>query len=308
MSAIAPARPEVSGIIFNIMRFATHDGPGIRTTVFFKGCPLSCWWCHNPESQGFLPDRLYFEDRCRHCLDCAAACPQQAIHEMDGVLCTSDACTLCGHCAQICMAEARQIAGRRYALSELMAEIEKDLVFFDDSGGGVTLSGGEPLSQPAFAAAFLGACREHGISTAIETCGFAQPAAFRAVALAADLVLFDLKLVDREKHMRYTGAANDLILTNLEELVALGRPVAVRIPVVPGINDSAEDIAAFEGYLRTLRPQAIELLPYHHIGADKYRRLGRTYPLGNARQPAAADLVAFRNALARAGLNVTLRG
>src|SRR5262249_55054265 len=151
------------------------DGPGIRTTVFFKGCPLSCWWCHNPESQSFLPERLYFEERCRHCLDCAAVCPQQAIHEIDGVISTSDACNLCGRCAEACVAEARQIAGRRYTLGELMAEIERDLIFFEDSGGGVTLSGGEPAAQPAFAAAVLSACHEHGVRTAIETCGFAQP-------------------------------------------------------------------------------------------------------------------------------------
>src|SRR5215831_17921551 len=133
MIATAPERPGISGLVFNIMRFATHDGPGIRTTVFLKGCPLSCWWCHNPESQSFLPDRLYFEERCRRCLDCLRACPQQAIREADGELCTSDACALCGRCAEVCMAEARQFAGARYSVRELLAEVEKDVVFFDDS-------------------------------------------------------------------------------------------------------------------------------------------------------------------------------
>lgn len=304
MAAPAPECPEISGLLFNIMRFATHDGPGIRTTVFFKGCPLECAWCHNPESQSFQPDRLYFEERCRHCLDCAAQCPQQAIREVDGALTTSDACTLCGHCAEVCLTEARQIAGRRYTLRELMAEVEKDLVFFDDSGGGVTLSGGEPLSQPTFAAAILDACREHGILTALETCGFAQPAAFRPVALAADLVLFDLKLVDAAKHRRYTGVSNETILANLEELVAQGRAVTVRIPVVPGINDGPDEVAAFASYLGALRPQAVELLPYHSIGTEKYRRLGRTYPLTETPRSAAADLARFGDALRRAGLHI----
>jgi pyruvate formate lyase activating enzyme len=308
MRVAAPERSDISGWVFNVMRFATHDGPGIRTTVFVKGCPLSCWWCHNPESQSFLPERLYFDERCRHCLDCAAQCPQQAIHEIDGALCTSDACALCGNCAEVCMAEARQIAGRRYTLRELIAEVVRDLVFFDDSGGGVTLSGGEPVAQPAFAAALLAACREQGIRTAIETCGFAQPETFRSVALSADLVLFDLKLVDAAKHQRYTGASNRLILANLEDLVARGRPVTVRIPVVPGINDTAEDIAAFADYLGRLHPTEVNLLPYHRIGADKYRRLGRNYPLPDTPQPAAADLAAFRDTLARAGLHVTLGG
>ncbi len=306
MSVTAPERAESSALIFNIMRFATHDGPGIRTSVFFKGCPLSCWWCHNPESQSFLPDRLYFEERCRHCLECIAECPQQAIHEVNGVICTSDACTLCGHCAEICMAEARQLAGRRHSLGELVAEIEKDIVFFDDSGGGVTLTGGEPVAQPAFAAALLLACRDRGIRTAIETCGFAQARVFRSVASLAGLVLFDLKLVDREKHRRYTGASNDLILANLEALIASRKPLVVRIPIVPGINDTAEDLAAFAEYLGQLHPPAVELLPYHHIGADKYRRLGIAYKLREAPPPAAAELAHFRDTLARAGLNVTV--
>src|SRR5262249_30245483 len=157
--------------------------------------------------------------------DCLRACPQQAIREADGELCTSDACSLCGRGAEVCMAEARQFAGARYSVRELLAEVEKDTVFFDDSGGGVTLSVGGPVSQPAFAAAFLEACRARSIRTAIETCGLARPDVFRSVTDLAGLVLFDLKLIDPEKHRRHTGASNDLILANLEDLVARGRPV-----------------------------------------------------------------------------------
>src|SRR5579872_3341838 len=155
--------------IFNIQRFSTHDGPGIRTTVFLKGCPLSCWWCHNPESQSFRPEVLYYEERCRHCGDCIGACPQHNIREIDGLLLTGDHCAHCGTCAEACVAEARRAAGRTVTLGELVAEVEKDIVFFDDSGGGVTLSGGEPASQAAFSIAFLEACRSRGIHTAIET-------------------------------------------------------------------------------------------------------------------------------------------
>lgn len=295
-------------MIFDIMRFATHDGPGIRTTVFLKGCPLSCWWCHNPESQSFRAERLYFEERCRHCLDCAAACPEHAIQEVDGAVVTSDACTVCGTCADFCMSEARLMAGRRYGLSEAMAEIEKDVVFFEDSGGGVTLSGGEPVAQPAFAAAILEACRERGINTAVETCGFAQKQTFRSVALLADLVLFDLKLIDPDKHLQYTGVSNAPIRANLEELLALRRVVTVRIPVAPGVNDADEDIAAFAAYLGPLRPAHVELLPYHRTGSDKYRRLGRSYKLLGTPEPAAAELERFRDALAGAGLQVAVGG
>ena len=202
--------------VFNIMRFSTHDGPGIRTTVFFKGCPLSCWWCHNPESQRFRPDLMYFEERCRHCGDCVAACPE-------GV--ADLGCRRCTVCAEVCAAEARQIAGKRVTLGELLREVERDLIFFEESGGGVTLSGGEPVSQPRFAEALLGACRERGIHTVLETCGFAHPDTFLRVALSADLVLFDLKLMDPARHQQYTGVSNRGILRNLEQLVEHGRAV-----------------------------------------------------------------------------------
>lgn len=205
------------------------------------------------------------------------------------------------------MTEARQIIGKRYTVAELIAEVEKDQVFFDESGGGVTLSGGEPLSQPAFVSAFLRACRERGIRTAIETCGFAQTDVFLNMALTADHVLFDLKLVDAGKHRLYTGVSNDLILQNLEALISR-RAVTVRIPVIPGINDTNHDQAQFAACLSNLRPSQVELLPYHRIGAAKYQRLGLDYKLADTPQPAAADLAHFRDVLTRAGLHVAVGG
>ena len=297
-----------SALIFNIMRFATHDGPGIRTTIFLKGCPLSCMWCHNPEGQSFGSQLLYYGERCRRCLDCVTACPSHAIQEADGAIETSEACDYCGECVEGCVAEARQIAGHRYTVAELLAEVEKDRIFFDDSGGGVTLSGGEPLAQPAFVAAFLRACMERGIATAIETCGFAQPETFESTVDAAVEVLFDLKLLDPESHRRHTGVTNELILRNLEALLARKQAVTVRIPVVPGVNDRPEDIAQFATYLAGMRPRQVELLPYHHIGADKYRRLGLRYRLNDTPGPSAAELAYFRDALTQAGLHVTVGG
>lgn len=206
------------------------------------------------------------------------------------------------------MTEARQIAGIRYTVPELLAEVEKDAIFFDDSSGGVTLSGGEPLSQPAFVAAFLRACREHGIETVIETCGFGPTQTLLETARLAGRILFDLKLADPEKHRRYTGVSNDLILRNLEALAARHPAVTVRIPVVPGINNSEQEIAQFAACLGRMRPMQVELLSYHRIGADKYARLGRDYKLNDTPQPAAVDLAHFRDVLAQAGFEVRVGG
>jgi len=305
-SGLADVAAEPTAVIFDAMRFAVHDGPGIRTTVFFKGCPLACAWCHNPESQAYLPQVMYFEQRCRHCGDCAAACPEHAIELHEGAPVTTARCRRCGYCTEFCVAEARRIAGRRVTLRELLAEIEKDLVFQEDSGGGVTLSGGEPVSQPRFAAALLAACRERGIRTALETCGCAHPVSFLEVALRADLVLFDLKLMDPARHLAFTGAGNAGIHANLEALIAHERAVTVRIPVIPRINDTNGEIRRFVHYLAKVRPPKIELLPYHSAGAGKYRRLGLTYRLPDTPEPTRLQLERFAWALAQKGLDVKI--
>ncbi len=299
---------QLTALIFNVMRFAVHDGPGIRTTVFFKGCPLACQWCHNPESQGYRPDVLYSEERCARCGDCAAACPEHAIERVNGVMSTSNLCRRCGVCLDYCQTEARQIAGRRVTLDELIAEIEKDLVFFDESGGGVTLSGGEPLSQPRFVSALLGVCRDRRIDTVLETCGFAPPFTFDRIASRAGRVLFDLKIVDDDRHRRYTGVSNRWILQNLETLAGSGHPLTVRIPVIPGINDSDTDLRQFSQLLSGLGIERVELLPYHRIGTDKYRKLGWTYPLDSVGEPTPADLHRFAGVLEQAGVHAGIGG
>jgi len=294
--------------VFSIMRYSTHDGPGIRSTVFFQGCPLECWWCHNPEGQPFRPSLMYFDERCRACGDCLAACPEHAIEQVDGRMVTRAICRRCGHCSEICQAEARQMAGRQVTLGELVREVEKDLIFFEESGGGVTLSGGEPAAQPKFAVALLDACRRRGIHTALETCGFAQTETFLEVALAADLVLFDLKLIDAARHERYTGVSNRRILENLEQLAARSAPMVIRIPVIPGLNDTDDDARQFAEYLAALGVADIELMPYHRIGAEKYRRLGLDYILQNTPEPGAAGVAPLSQALQQAGMRVKVEG
>jgi len=294
--------------IFNIQRFSIHDGPGIRTTIFFKGCPLACQWCHNPESQSFRPEVLYYEERCRHCGDCAAACPQNNIHLSDGVLTTGDQCASCGTCAQACVADARRAAGRMVTVPELLAEVEKDLVFFDDSAGGVTLSGGEPASQAEFAIDFLEACRDDGIHTAIETCGVAGLETFLRLASSADEVFFDLKFIDRDAHRRYTGASNTIILRNLKAILDAGIRPVVRIPVIPGINDSAAETAHFAWYLAGLTVGRVELLPFHRVGQEKHRRLGRLCLAADVQEPSPDEMAHFQDVLSSAGIEVSIGG
>lgn len=299
---------ECSGVVFNIMRFALHDGPGIRTTVFLKGCPLSCWWCHNPESQEFEPSLMYFANRCRLCYDCLAACSRGAIRLEDGTLTTSAECVRCGDCAEACVAGARQLAGKRVTVSEVLAECERDVVFFDESGGGVTVSGGEPLSQPDFTEALLAGCRERRIHAALDTCGFSEREVALRVSRFADLVLYDLKLLDSVAHRKYTGVPSEPILANLAALTEAGRNLIVRIPLIPGVNDHQESLGALADFVWQLGLRRIDLLPYHKIGIDKYGRLGRTRPLGDVEPLSGAEVSRIASDLASRGFAIGIGG
>lgn len=295
-------------MVSNIMRFALHDGPGIRTTVFLKGCPLACWWCHNPENQDFRPSLMYFEDRCLRCGACASVCPQQAVAIENGAVNTGAACRRCGACIEACLAGARQLAGRKMTVSEALREVERDIAFFDESGGGVTLSGGEPLSQPAFTEALLSACRERRIHTALDTSGFAPRDVLLEISARADLVLFDWKLFDPARHRMYTGVDNAAILSNLEALVAAGRRIVVRFPVIPGINDSDEEVRALAGFVSRLGLRRIDLLPYHRIGKDKFRRLGRACPLDGLEPPPPGQVNRIAEELQALGFTIRIGG
>lgn len=294
-------------MIFNILRFSLHDGPGIRTTVFLKGCPLRCWWCHNPESQSFEPEVMYYQERCRLCGDCIAACPHGAL-SLDGGIAVSDDCEACGTCVEVCRANARLLAGRRMTVAQVMTEIEKDVIFFDESGGGVTFSGGEPLAQPQFLEALLRACRERRIHTALDTCGFAQLDLLLRLSALADVVLYDLKLVDAAQHIECTGVSNEPILENLKTLADARRPVIVRYPVIPGINDADEQLQKATQTLTRLGLRRLDLLPYHPTGAEKYRRLRMPYALPDVATPPPARIEEIAEACRREGLAVTVGG
>jgi pyruvate formate lyase activating enzyme len=289
---------EPSGVIFHLMRFSVHDGPGIRTAVFFKGCPLSCWWCHNPESQEAEPEVLYNADRCTLCWECMRACPHHAIEQVAGHMAVNADCVCCATCVDFCGTDARSVAGRTMTAREILAQVERDVVFFDQSGGGVTFTGGEPLCQPALLEALLRGCRERRIHTAIETCGAAPREVLLRLAGLADLVLYDLKLVNDARHRQYTGAGNRNILENLRALAATHKAVVIRVPVIPGINDSEDDRSALRDFLAGLPPMRVDLLPYHRTGAEKYRRLGREYRLEHTVPPSEAEMAAFGRSIA----------
>lgn len=290
----------VKGTIFNIEKYAIHDGPGIRTLVFFKGCTLRCQWCHNPEGQAAEPELMRTPDRCIGCGACARACP---------VGLDATECRHCGACAAACPTGARVLVGRAATPAEVLREIERDTVFYDESGGGVTISGGEPLMQPEFLRELLRACRQREIHTAIETSGFGRPADVASVAELVDLWLYDLKVFDERRHEALTGASNRIILDNLRFLAGRGAAVTVRIPLVPGVNDDDANLAAtgaFMASLRTLRE--VHLLPYHSLGSDKYRRLGRAYPLTDAPEPTEEQMSRAAARLSEYGLTVRIGG
>lgn len=301
----------MTGRIFDIKRYSIHDGPGIRTTVFLKGCALNCLWCHNPESVDPGPELMHWPARCKRCHACIKACPTGALTADDegAILIDRAKCDLCGRCAEACLYDAMQIVGREVTVDEVVAEVERDRVFFEQSGGGVTLSGGDPLVQPAFAEALLEACRSRGIPTALDTAGMAANGALERLARHADLVLFDLKHMDPDKHKALTGVPNAAILENLKSLVAAGREVWVRIPLVPGVNDDDDNIRRTIALLRSLGGiRRVGLLPYHAGGLDKARRIGKESRFRKFESPSDERLAAIEAAFREAGFDVRRGG
>lgn len=274
------------GMIYNIQRFSLHDGPGIRTTVFLKGCPLRCAWCHNPESQRIRPQLSLFESRCLRCGQCFALCP---CHQLADGAHTVDfqACTACGRCVDGCAAGALEILGRETTAAEAAEEALRDLPFYQTSGGGVTLSGGEPTMQADFAAELLARVRAAGVHTALETCGHAPWTSFGKLLTHLDMILYDVKQMDGDKHKAYTGVDNGLILDNLRRLCSrdVHVEIVVRTPVIPGYNDQPENFAALADFLKGMeRIPRVELLPYNELAGSKYPRLGMTYSPGEVRE------------------------
>jgi len=270
----------MQGCVFNVQKFCVNDGPGIRTTVFLKGCPLSCLWCHNPESKGRRPEIMYDKEKCIGCKACLNACSQNAhlfnggIHSIDRKLCTGN-----GECARVCPTGALEPCGYTASVGEIISEVAKDEVFYR-FGGGMTVSGGEPLFQPDFTEALLRAAKERGIHTAIETSGYAKTEIIERLIPLTDLFLYDLKLTDPEEHKRYTGVDNRMILNNLRYLNGKGARVILRLPIIPGINDNVRHFEAV-GRIAEDLPSVKELHvePYHPLGEHKSELLGKDYTL-----------------------------
>ena len=295
------------GVVFDIKHYAIHDGPGIRTTVFLKGCPLDCAWCHNPESKHPQPEFMWWPTRCIGCRSCEESCPEGAITIGDKLIIDEEKCVRCGSFVEGCYAEALELVGREMSVEEVMEEVRRDSDFHRESGGGVTFSGGEPLMQPVFLAELLEACKREGFHTTLDTSGQAEQAVLKKIKTHTDLFLYDVKHMDPEQHRKFTGASNELVLSNLALL--RGRAVVVRVPLVPGVNDDEENIRSMGEYVSGLGFSDLCLLPYHKVGSEKAHRLNRkTGPVFVAEAPTEESLDRLCGVLTEYGLNVKIGG
>lgn len=270
--------------VFEIERYATEDGPGIRTVLFLKGCNLHCMWCQNPESQLQKPQIMYYQKQCAGCERCVRACPTGSIQRRDsfGYVTNHDTCILCGACVDACFYGARKIIGQSYSLDELFDEVLKDKSYFQESGGGVTFSGGEPLLQVGEITQLASMFKDEGIHTAVETAGHVPWKTFESILPYIDLFYYDFKHIDSDKHVLYTGVANERIMDNMQKLSHVGVPMIVRIPIIPNVNDDEDVLRRMFAFLeRETAVKRVELLPYHRLGMSKYLGLGMPYAMGD---------------------------
>ena len=298
----------MKGIVFDIKRYSIHDGPGLRTTVFFKGCPLRCLWCHNPESQKLKPQIVWYENRCMGCLDCYNACSFNAIDIKDAISIVEDRCTLCGDCIKACSTGALEIIGKEYEVVELVKEILKDELFFEN-GGGVTISGGEPFVQYEFLLALLKRLKEEKLHIALDTTGYSKEEELIETIQYVSLFLYDLKLMDSKKHKRYTGVENEMILNNLEALDRNNAKIAIRIPIIPTINDDNKNIKETAEFLSKLNNiDSVDLLPFHNMMLDKYKRLKIPFLVGNIKKPTDEKMNDLKDFFKSYGFKVNIGG
>jgi len=300
-----------SGQVFDIKRYAINDGPGIRVTIFLKGCPLTCRWCHNPESISPKVQKLYTASKCIGCGECVKVCPLQACElTEEGIKTNVDLCDVCGKCAEVCPAKATEMSGQFESVTDLIEVIEKERPFFEQSGGGVTFSGGEPLLYPKFLVEILDACGERGIHRAVDTSGLAKKDVLLEIADRTDLFLFDLKLMDSEKHKTWTGVDNEVILDNLYALAKTGASIQIRLPLIAGINADDGNIEATAAYVAALPgdKKPVNLLPFHDVGRGKDIKLGQSRDLHKMSEPTAADLERVIGIFAAHGLLATVGG
>jgi pyruvate formate lyase activating enzyme len=299
---------EMEGVLFNIQRYSLHDGPGIRTIPFFKGCPLSCKWCSNPESQRPTPELIFKKSDCIRCGKCIEACKQQALSVSNAFFIDRERCIQCGECTQVCPTQALEMKGKRMTVADVMRELQKEENLYRRSGGGITLSGGEPLAQPAFARELLKACKEKGWHTAMETTGFTTPEVIADVFPYVDLALTDIKAINPAIHLANTGIENSQILENLLRISFLTKTI-VRIPVIPGVNDNPEEIQNIAEFARLMsNVDTLHLLPYHSFGENKYGLLGRIYPMGEADSIAESKMELLKREVESSGFHCHIGG
>lgn len=302
---------ETEALVFDVKRFAINDGPGIRVTIFLKGCPLSCRWCHNPESISGKVQKMYSEGKCIGCGECVKICPFEACElTPEGIITETEICTGCGMCADVCPAKATEMSGRYETVTELMKVIEDERPFFDESGGGVTFSGGEPLLYPEFLKEILDACGESKIHRTIDTSGLASTRTLLEIAERTDLFLYDLKLMDSDRHKEWTGVGNRRILQNLRQLSETGADIQIRIPLIEGVNTDEENIGATAEFVAALPGprKPINLLPYHDVAGGKSAKLGETRESENLQTPEQLVLERIIEQFAAHGLTASVGG